>query len=250
MKSLKVSIHLEDCDFKEPKLDRIIRPLTTYFSESKTHIILKDFCLFLSESYKWKTEDILENFELEKQSLMKQYEIRNINVEKMLHYLEEAVNYGVSISRDKFNEVRGKLFEAVLIGVNGGIRKVLSQSRNMGWGVCLKIPSSTSKPIEFIDKTIVGKDNKKTFDFVYLNPKMNYLYECKISPNGLGPLEIGYFKKVQECFLNYELPFQICFFSSDNSFAVGYSLSKIKELEDVEIIGLGYDDVVTFVQNY
>lgn len=249
MSSKSPCITLERLDFDNHEIDKHIRPISTYFSDAKNGVLIEDFCKFLSNSAKYNTDEILGKFENYKSEILVQSKQHNLNSNKLIGNLEALINIGSKNSK-KFNEIRGKLFEALLIGLHGGVRLTNS---NFGWGVGLRVPNRRSPFIEYIDTQYEGpKNNKKTFDVAYLKKQNNYLYECKIAPEGLGELEIGYFKEVSNCLSSHNLPYEIYLFSSVKSKSLKFNLLKkrnaLKDINNFQVVG--YDDIQDTISKY
>lgn len=242
------SITLEVLDLKSAE-DKFIRPISTYFSNPSTQVLVEEFCKFLSNSAKYNSkEEILSKFANYKSQVVIQCNQHSLDPNGLIGNLEKLINIG-SKNFTKFNDIRGKLFEALLVGLHGGVRNM---SKTFGWGVGLKVPSPQSAFIEYIDPEYEGfKNNKKTFDVAYLSQQNNHLYECKIAPEGLGNLEIGYFKEVASCFAKHKLPYEIYLFSSVKTAALKFRLlQKRSLLQEITIQEVGYDDIHKVISQY
>lgn len=248
----KSQIVLKVSDIPKFEIDRYTKMVADYLSEENRRIIIKDLCLLFSDSAKWKLKDAYKNFQEKKKSLFDIYHYEDIQIEIILNELDKAFKFACSRNISFYNDLRGKLFEAILVGVYGGA-KLLYLNRNFqGWGVSLWVHEEGERPrkIEYVDPKIIGKNNKTTFDYAYLDEENNYFYECKINPNGLSELEVGYFWEVHTEMLSLGVEHKICYFSSDNFFNVEILLAEKEALEDLEIIALGFDNIASFVSKH
>jgi hypothetical protein len=181
---------------------------------------LPDFCRMINTSKHWKIENINNKLSDWGQRFGK---VRG--TAKLI----ELVTRSFSACRDnkEINILRGLILEAIVAACHGGASVL--QNQHYGWGCVVVVHSSTEviEEIKYICNNPTPPDqldqcrdvckNRQTVDFGYWNGRHALLYECKVSPDGIGCKEINYFNKLRSRLNDYYISNEVFFVCADSS---------------------------------
>lgn len=248
--SNQINIYLTPLDKVEDSIKRATRVVANYFKENETSIVLSDFCEILKRSAKWNIGNIETEYIKVQNDLEQTYKNANIFIHKLTRgEVLTAFKMADKKGKNFLDSLRGRLFEAILVGLYGGtyLLETPRKPEQRGWGVSVGLPTkSASDVIAYIDPSGDKDKSKKTMDYVYIKENNRVFYECKIQPDRFGETEIKYFtlfhKKFNELMLDHEL----CFFAAD-------CIDEIEmELADYDLNfplnALGYDNAASFIE--
>ncbi|MEX3746521.1 hypothetical protein [Lysinibacillus xylanilyticus] len=247
----QIPIYLTSLDIVNDEIIiKATRKVANYFKNEKTHIILGDFCeMILKRSAKWGIGDVENKFSSIQEELETTYKNEQVNIYNLTRgELETAFKMADSRDKKYLGDLRGRLFEAILVGIYGGtyILEHPPPNQQRGWGVSIGIPTNSEPDvIKYVHETQDPQKSKKTMDYAYIKGVNRVFFECKIQPDRFEDAEINYFKLFHNKFVEFDLGHELCFFAAD-------SYTEIEmEMEDYELEFplnlLGYDNINAFV---
>jgi hypothetical protein len=181
---------------------------------------LPDFCRMIYTSRHWNIENL--------ESKLSDWEQRFGKVRGSAKLIE-LVKRSFSECRDdnEINILRGLILEAIVAACHGGA--AVLQNQQYGWGCVVVVRSSTDvieeikytcnnpTPLDQLDQCRDVCKNRQTIDFGYWDGNHALLYECKVSPEGIGCKEINFFNILKSRLNEYSISNELFFVCADSS---------------------------------
>lgn len=223
-------------DKKPLHIEKITIEIADHFKVHRVYV--PQFCKFISNSKRWKHDNWEEQFNRWKERFSK---INPNETKKIISLVKSG--FENCVNNEEINDLRGCMFEALIMGAYGGGTRILSDVQ-YGWGARIDLNLDTG--IESVrhrelleDKT--GYLTRSTVDFGYWNSKHGKFYECKVQPKSLTDLEINYMTTLRTMLTKYNINHEIYFAFAASKDTVTIELKKFN-LETF-FKPIGYEDI-------
>lgn len=247
-----INIYLKTLDRDDLTIKQASRDVANYFKDVQTHIILEDFCELLKRSAKWQRGTVESRYKEVQNELENAYQNANINIFKLTRgHLFTAFKMADKKDKNFLNSLRGKIFEAILVGFYGGTYSLEHPPppQQRGWGVSIGLPTKNENDVIAYYHHSGNPDlSKKTMDYAYLKNSVRVFYECKIQPDRFGDVEEQYFSLFHEKFKSFNLEHELCFFAADRFDEVEMEISDSDF--DFPLHAFGYDNLASYISNH
>lgn len=234
---------LDKLDFQ---IHQAVMGVAKYFQDEKKLLVLKDYCSLLTDSITWPVKDRVSFLEVQSKKLNQVYSNENIEIEKLVSMLDKAFRFAISKGEYQFNKLRGHLFEAVIIGINGGPAILYPPKNNpkYGWGASITLGTNKS-PLIYENEN--ATETRATIDFGSWIKNQGAFYECKIRPQNFGAIEKEYMTYINEVLKEKGYVHSICVLAADTKDVIEMNLVDEEGIPE-DLVYLGYDNVVDFVK--